>query len=191
MTDWKSIPIPPRMQSMRKDHRGFPVPYIIMDDAQGKPLFAVNDADKQRQCVKELLCPICGSKLERLLWFVGGPLSAFHEHGAYHDSAMHYECMEYALQVCPHLAMSNYSSNGTVSEAQAKRVPEGVATKDITQIPGKPIVFVAIACNTFSAHFRDVYFLRPKRPYLEIEYWRAGKKLSPIRGFELISGRFQ
>jgi hypothetical protein len=51
----------------------------------------INDDRKSWRALKERLCPICGGPLGRWKWFIGGPLSAFSEHGWYLDLPGHHE----------------------------------------------------------------------------------------------------
>ena len=107
---WKEIPLPPKMQQMEKDKRGYPVPYIVVRDIHGVPNFAVNDDRRVEHALEHDLCAICGGKMGKDdRWLVGGPLSAFHQHGAYLDTPTHGECLHYALKVCPYLALKKYS----------------------------------------------------------------------------------
>jgi hypothetical protein len=185
------IPIPKRMRALGRDERGYPIPFIVMREPDsGRPLFVVNDAERQIRAVKEKRCPICGSHLDSLIWWVGGPLSAFLEAGAYNDSGMHYECMEYALQVCPYLAMPNYL--GSLTELATKQAMEaGVATViDHTMLPGRPAVFVAVAARRFTLIDHGAgYYSKPEQPYIAIQYWRHGKLLDPAAARELIKAQ--
>jgi hypothetical protein len=183
MTPITQIPLPKKMRALRLDHRGYPVPFIVLNDMAGKPVFTANDSIRQARCIVEKRCPICGSRLDRIFWFVGGPLSAFHEYGLYNDSAMHKECMEYALRVCPYLAM-----RPGVHRVDPEKIARRVKTLvfDPTMIPGVPVLMVAVAATIFEVVDRDARFgivgLRPKRPYLEIEYWRNGERIADEDG---------
>lgn len=183
-------PVPKRMRALQRDSRGYPVPFIVMRDKAGKPLFACNNTVRQARAVIERRCPICGSWLDPVMWWAGGPMSAFHERGAYNDSAMHYECMEYALQVCPYLAMPNYL--GTVTDHAAKQATAAGAKAVIehTMLPGRPSVFVAVAARRFQMIDHGTgYYSKPDRPYLEIQYWRHGKRISEDEAAPLINER--
>src|SRR5262245_2939618 len=97
--------MPPRIAALPRDHRGYPVPYIVLYDEQGKPAFTANDAEKVWQAVRDKLCHICGQALDSYSWFVGGPGSAYlnGDNAAYTDGPMHEDCMQFAMRVCPHL----------------------------------------------------------------------------------------
>jgi len=183
-----NVPLPKRMRALAKDHRGYPVPFIVLRDLDGKPHFVANDGERIRRALRENRCAICGSRLERLRWWVGGPLSAFHPDGAYIDTALHHACMTYALQVCPYLAAPGYLGRIDDRLIDKDRLPadKGMLI-DHTQIPGRPVLFVAVAAIRATVSWDPVPpVTKPKRPYLAVEYWRHGKQLSGEVGRALI-----
>jgi hypothetical protein len=190
MTDWRSVPIPRRMQALQKDSRGYPIPFVVMRDDAGQPHFTINDTQRQHRVIKERRCAICGTRMARL-WFVGGPLSAFHEHGAYGDSAMHHECMRYAMQVCPYLALRNYNGRidaGRLKPSDIQKKPKMILV-DTTQDDSRPTLFVAVAADRQTLlpqpHGLSPH-LRPQRPYLAVEYWQNGQQLDDEEGRRLV-----
>jgi hypothetical protein len=102
---WREIPIPVYMQDLERYRRGFTIPFIVLRDNTGKAHFQINDSLKVNQAINERLCAICGKPLGSDMWLAGGPLSAFHPHGAYVDTPTHQECGNYAMRVCPYLAV--------------------------------------------------------------------------------------
>lgn len=181
-------PIPARMQHLPKDPRGYPIPSVVYRDAEGKPHFTINDEAVRQEHIVNDVCAISGKKLFKGRWFVGGPRSAFDPAGVYIDTPMHYECVEYALKVCPYLAMPSYKKrigSGTVKD-------DSMIFEDPSLEHGKPQLFVAVMCVGVD-YFRDritnrVQYLKPKRPYRMIEFWQAGRKLSRDEAFELLKG---
>ncbi len=179
MKDWKLVPIPNRMQHLPKDSRGYPVPYIILHDDQDKYHFQINDERKVKQCLTNHLCAICGQRLDEL-WLVGGPMSAFHPHGAYIDTPTHHECGTYALQVCPYLAAPKYLKRLDASTLTPVTTADGtlVSTyQDPTMIPDRPGVFVYARTSQIQLDVANRY-LHPKKPWLQVEYWKWGQKLT-------------
>ncbi len=188
--NWKDVPIPRRMNAMQKDSRGYPIPFIVLRDINGDPHFAANDSRKQLRCLFEKRCPICGTKLDKLMWFAGGPQSAFAEHGVYIDTGMHHECMQYAMQVCPYLAMPRYMKSIGMSGITPENTPPGINIFiDPTQTPERPVVFVVAGTENFRIKEAPGHMLYviPQRPYHAIEYWRYGKNLSEAEGRQIIS----
>jgi hypothetical protein len=102
------IPIPERMKHLGIDRRGYPIPWSVYRDPDGRPHFTIFNNVLRARGIRDDLCGICGTKLFRGRWFVGGPVSAFDPRGTYIDPPMHHECSSYALTVCPYLAAPNY-----------------------------------------------------------------------------------
>jgi hypothetical protein len=181
------VPIPDRMKKLPQDDRGYPIPVIVMRDKHGRPHFTINDEEKRQQIIQKDQCAICGSKLLRGRWSVGGPLSAFHAHGRYSDSPLHYECMSYALQVCPFLAMPSYTKRIDTKTLQKEAVPSLTVMVDRTIIPERPKVYVAVMHigQTYTHDYLGVRHIIPNRPYRQVEYWQNGQKIDSDTGERL------
>jgi hypothetical protein len=67
------IPMPPRIEKLPRDERGYPIPWNVLRDVDGKPIFTANDSAKHMRAIYEALCPICGERTGKWKWFVGGP----------------------------------------------------------------------------------------------------------------------
>lgn len=147
MSNPKTFPIPERMKHLPRDARGYPVPVLVLRDTDGKPHFAINDNDVWMHVVKNDLCAICGKPHDELRWFVGGPGSAFSPQGAYIDPPLHKECAEYALQVCPYLALPKYMKSVGDRTLDKDKLPGGAILVDNTMIPSRPEVFVGLAAR--------------------------------------------
>jgi len=121
------MPIPKRMRTLAKDHRGYPVPYIVLIDQTGKPQFTINDDEKVKRCDRRKLCSICGKPHDRDgFWFVGGSRCFLHPQGAFLDPPLHLECAEYALRVCPFLAARRYTKRIDDAKLAPGATPEGM-----------------------------------------------------------------
>jgi hypothetical protein len=168
------------MRGLARDARGLPIPATVWRDKAGRPHFTINDFTIAGRLLIEDRCGICGTALLRVRWFVGGPLSAFHPHGAYYDLPMHRGCMHYALRVCPYLAAPVYSKR---VDAKTVQGPEKERLFiDPTMIENRPTVFVAVAATgqqvRSSPRPAAPASIIPNRPYVAVEYWRHGKQLS-------------
>lgn len=188
-THWRDVPIPDRMKHLKLDKRGLPIPYIVTRDKAGLPIFTANDDWKVKQCLEHDLCAISGQKLFRGRWFIGGPLSAFHPEGWYIDTPVHFECMRYAMQVCPYLAATKYTGRLDIDHITPERVPGLVAVIDNTMIPERPEMFVAImavAQETKTLASGRTY-IRPKKGAIrQTEFWRQGVQISEAEGRQFI-----
>lgn len=171
--------MPDRIARLDKDPRGYPIPWNVLRGEQGEAFFTVNDDRRAWQALKEQRCPICGEKLGKWKWFAGGPRSAFDEHGWYLDLPMHHDCLRFALQTCPYLALPKYL--GRIDVVHADKLPEEAKILlDETVITDRPEVFVAVGCDKVEAkdgRIGVVPYLRPLRPALAYEYWRHGKQI--------------
>lgn len=186
MTNWRSISIPRRMRALQRDKRGYPVPFIALRDNNNQPIFTANNDVQVARAIKEKRCAICGDKLPKGLWFVGGPVSAFHPDGCYLDSPLHHDCMQYAMRVCPWLAAPKYQHRIDLPGVDLEALPpERRIFLDPTMNPDRPSVFVAVSAQFFGTrqHFPgSPSYLRPKRPYLAIEWWQGGQQLEQEQG---------
>lgn len=196
----RDVPIPDRMKHLPLDPRGYPMFAMVITDQSGKAHFAVNNENKRQELINGDLCGICGKPLLRGRWLVGGPASAFHEHGAYIDPPMHEECVHYALKVCPYLAAPRWAGTGIgMKMYEQADWGEGdrykpAAYENTTSIPGRPALFVAVMHvgqsyvyydtdeNPLLAREHFIEYVRPKRPLRRVEYWAHGGQLPDAEG---------
>ncbi|QIG76147.1 putative clamp loader subunit DNA polymerase accessory protein [Rhizobium phage RHph_I4] len=190
--DRLSTPIPDRMKHLPLDRRGYPIPANVFRDKNGDPHFTINDETTRQRLIARDACPICGNGLLRGRWFVGGPGSAFHDHGNYIDTAMHYECLEYALKVCPYLAAPSYAKRIDDKTLKPENAP-GIVTGDPTVDPVRPAVFVAVMATgtDFVVHpvIGHVVYVKPRRPYKIVEFWHQGKRIDGTTGLSISAGK--
>lgn len=170
-----TVPIPARIAKLDRDKRGYPVPVIVSRDHQGAPHFAVNDVEAMAELDKADGCSICGMKLTRGRWLVGGCMSAFAARGWFADGPLHHECATYALKVCPYLAAPSF---GRINKAKAAaRADRGMAF-DISVIDStRPVAFVAIMSVAVETKRPNLatWFYRPRQGSIRrIEIWRHG-----------------
>lgn len=163
-----STPIPKQMMTLAKDPRGYPIPWIVVIDKSGRPQFTINDNAKTEACHSKHLCAICGKRLDKLMWFVGGSRCFLHEHGAFIDPPAHHDCAAYALRVCPFLAMPNYAKRIDDKLLKPQHRPDGIAlvSADFME-PSQPERF-GFGCT-------DAYQMirRPgQQPVLVVKRWR-------------------
>lgn len=179
MRNWKAVEIPQKMQHLPKDKRGYPVPHIILMSKDGEPNFIVNNDVEVWRCLSEKRCHVCGLKLEDDMWMLGGPKSAFHPRGAFNDGPVHKECGEYALQVCPYLAVSNYKGKQTMDDIAAGKFDSPVTLYNPTQDPNRVPFFVFAKVSDYNVSVNGINrYVKPVTPYLEVEYWNDGVRLN-------------
>src|SRR5262245_35627667 len=172
------------MRYLPLDRRGLPGPVIVMRDNDDVPIFAANDEVERQRVIRDDLCQICGGRLLRGKWYVGGQLSVCAEHGLNLDSPMHDECCHYALKVCPYLAAPRYR---LIGEAMAEQ--RGIFTiKTGTEQNDRPELFVAVMAVGEPEQRRSgawvlgehTYGVRPKLGTIrKVELWRHGWPVPP------------
>jgi hypothetical protein len=182
--DWSLVPMPENMAKFcRKDPKGLPVPYVVLEDDNGVYHFKINDGRKSALALIGHKCSICGQFMEEDdRWLVGGIASAFDSNGVYYDIPIHKECGLYALQVCPYLAMSNYNSKIDLEKIKAKihMDTEKLTLVDTTMDKDKLPLFVLCRSEEIKIVLDppDRIYLKPTRPFIEQEYWAEGRQLS-------------
>jgi hypothetical protein len=180
--------IPRRMNHLRRDRRGFPIPYTVMCGEDGTPYFTVNDSAKQHECAKDRRCSVCGKRIPGLAWFVGGPLSAFHPEGAYMDNALDEDCARFALQTCPYLAARSYVHRIDAALIPERDLPEYLLI-DPTMLPDRPKLFVAVACRRYEFTVEGVLgtlHMKPRKPYADLQFWLNGVEISAGAAVEML-----
>lgn len=188
--NWRDVPIPERMKHLDRDARGLPIPYIVLRHNDGSPVFTANDTAKVQECIRKDLCAISGQKLLRGRWFVGGPMSAFHPEGWYLDTPLHFECMRYAMQVCPYIAASKYTGRLDDSKIDPAKLDAGVVgLLDSTVLPDRPKLFVAVMSTGQEVKNAGygTHYIRPARPYRNVEFWQHGNMLTTDEGMSIVA----
>lgn len=79
---------------------GLPVP-VTAKWVDGKPDFRQTDHAQMIRCVDFKLCGVCGRKLALSAYWIGGSLCQ--QHHFFADAAMHRECAEESMRLCPFL----------------------------------------------------------------------------------------
>lgn len=194
MKNWKKVEIPDLMKDLQVDRRGYPAPYIVLRDKNNVPQFTMNDDTLVEKCIKEKLCSICGKELRDDMWMIGGPMSAFHPQGAYVDIPTHKICGEYALQVCPYLAVSVYNGKKTMDDIDAENFKVDDDKRMIfinpTQSQDRVPFFVFSKISGYAVQRSGMQrYIKPIRPYLEVEFWNDGEKISEEKAVELAKAK--
>ena len=174
-----AIAEPERIARLEHDKRGYPIPWNVLRGDDGTPFFIINDDRKAYHALLRDLCPICGERLGRWKWFVGGLRSAFDPAGCYFDLPGHRECIEYALQVCPYLAIPKYLRHAdAIAHPEKLPVGHGILL-DETVIPDRPEVMVAVCARRIELLDRGPLqpYLKPVKPFDDWTYWRHGKQI--------------
>lgn len=147
-------PLPPRIAKLRRDHRGFPVPWFVQYLKDGKPVaagegepdFRVMDFVKFRRTLfgSQPLCWICGEQMGKHRVFTIGPMCSVNR--VISEPPSHRECAEFAVEACPFLARPRMRRN-------EKDLPEGgnVAGFHIDRNPGVTCLWETPSYKPFRA----------------------------------------
>jgi hypothetical protein len=148
--NYRDVEMPPNIAALDKDHRGYPIPFVVTREANGLPYFAANDSRKVWRAALERLCGICGQELPAQPWFVGGPGNALlnGDKAVYIDGPLHQECLHYAMRVCPYLTQL-MSRPLELKSMKSKLTDRGYQIQETTMVPGIPPVFLALQAWTY------------------------------------------
>jgi hypothetical protein len=173
--DAQSVQIPARLADRPRDRRGYPIPWTVKLDLDGRPDFRVIDVEKVALAVNLKRCAMCGQALGRHLAFIGGPVSF--QTRLFTDMPMHKDCAMYAIQVCPWLAAPNMR--------YAEQLPQmsGAVTVVHTEemVPERPArFFIATtkACRLVRTPGGAV--VMQADPWEWHEWWRHGQRLNAM-----------
>jgi hypothetical protein len=187
--EWRSVEVPKLMRTLPKDHRGYPIPFIVLRDKAKQPHFPINDVARVVECGRKRLCGICGKRLnpKALSFVIGGPASALHERGAYLDPPMHEECARYAIRVCPYLGAPVYGrmiEDRKLADAQRPAgVVIGIASEVIEDRPAMFGLVGSPSWEVVSAAPGHCVFRLPG-PAAVLEWWHAGERVQDERDIE-------
>lgn len=101
-------PMPDRMKLLKRDERGFPVPWFVhwQDD---KPDFRVISPGKLGMAYRNGRCWLCGGQMGMHRIYVIGPMCVINRVTS--EPASHRDCAEFAAQACPFLTKPRMRRN--------------------------------------------------------------------------------
>lgn len=174
-SDWRSIPIPARLANRPRDVRGYPIPAVVIVDAAGTPDFRVTDVHKWVAACKNKTCALCGEPLGRHMAFIGGPLTF--ENRYFTDLPSHRECAEYAMQVCPYIAVPNFKHASNI--VPGKGVTLHVTEETSTIRPDR--FLMGIAKGYAPMRTESGGLIVRATPWEQVSWWRDGRCEEPLR----------
>lgn len=173
----KALPEPPpRIANLKKDRRGYPVPWFVHwrrgeGDAGTEPDFRVIRKNGRERALGGPLCWICGGKLGVHRVFVIGPMCVVNR--VTMEPPSHRECAEYAAIACPFLA-----------KPRMRRLPTDdlkdphVAGLMIERNPGVTCLYETRDYRPFkTGDGKDDWLIRLGKPQ-RIDFWREGGRAS-------------
>lgn len=118
------VEIPKRLRT-RPLFKGFPIPFLVLVKDE-VPDFRVTDDERWMKVVRDKICQLCGHPLGVNIFFIGGPSS--HENHLFYDPAVHRDCGQYAMKVCPYLANSEWKYS------DRELPPGGYKVKEVNEV---------------------------------------------------------
>lgn len=177
--------IPECLRGLDRDRRGYPIPVTAARGNDGTPYFTITDPEARHRMIDEDRCHLSGRKLFRGRWFIGGPMSVFHEQGAFLDGPMLDKASLYAVKTCPYIAARNYSKRVDDKLLQNSTDAGFLATRMHQEVTSdRPPLFVRVMTvgqRLVPSSDGDVLFV-PQKPYKNVEFWRHGQKLDFMEG---------
>jgi hypothetical protein len=132
----RGIRMPSRIAKLSISDQGFPIPWFVPLNRNGKPVPQAADPVKRMRAARVNLCWCCGEQLGRFKAFLIGPMCAVNRITA--EPPSHLDCAEYAVKACPFMSKPNMRRNPTVPE-QGKQAPPGIM---IERNPGVVLLWI-------------------------------------------------
>lgn len=138
-------PLPPRMQTLPVDERGYVVPWFV-DWLDGKPEFRAMNPYKWLKAVTERKCWVCGEHLGRYVTFVAGPMCGINRTSS--EPPSHHECAHWSARNCPFL--SNPDQIRRVDEIVTAPTPDNCPGFSLARNPGVTMLWTTRDYSIFS-----------------------------------------
>ncbi len=150
------------------------MPFVAMTNETGEVDFRVTDVRKWHLALKLGHCPLCNTTLGRHRCFIGGPQSMKNRY--FFDLPMHRDCAEYALRVCPYLAVPGFKYSEKLESLEG--VKAKVAQEVSTEQPSVFYLGVTRSCTPERAP-SGAYVVRAA-PWDSVTPWKDGEPLLAV-----------
>jgi hypothetical protein len=181
-----SIVIPDRIKRLPRATNGYPTPFFVAE-IDGVPDFRVACEGKRVRCFKENLCWICGERLEWWCAFAGGPLSMKNRH--FSDGAMHVECAEFSMRVCPHILNPN-AKKDDLADLHARPGRKPILAEHQSHDRPEYFAFCVTRLNKWHIERQGRYwFWALDQAPVAVRWWHRGKEIPDPYAIQLIVGR--
>jgi hypothetical protein len=181
-------PMPTRIARLRRDDRGYPVPWFVawMKDGklcpagEGAPDFRVIAPGKLSRAYVSCMCWICGGPLGRHKVYVIGPMCVVNR--VTNEPASHRECAEFAAAACPFLTRPR-------EKRSEKNLPANrfVADGHIDRNPGAVCLYETPFVKPFRAGAGDLFQLGPPE---RVDWWARGRQATRAEIVESIESGY-
>lgn len=171
-------PLPPNMAGLPEDPRGYPIPWFVYVDDQGKPDFRVIGPGRVATAFRQGRCWLCGRPLGRMKTFVIGPMCAINRVSS--EPPSHLDCATFAAMACPFLTRPLAKRNDRDLPPE-HQVPSG---EPIYRNPGVTLVWGCLQFKPFFPEGGGVLFEigKPSR----VAWFREGREATRAEVMESI-----
>jgi hypothetical protein len=136
-------PMPPNIERLPRDDRGYPVPWFVAW-LNGKADFRFQRTEALAQAVRGNLCWLCGKEfLDNILAFVIGPMCAVNRTTS--EPPCHLECARFSAMACPFLTMPKAQRREAAMPANTIQ-PAGISLR---RNPGVALIYI---CSHYRTH---------------------------------------
>lgn len=146
-------PPPPNIAKLPLDDRGYPVPWFVYIDPEGKADFRIIGPSKIVSAIRHNLCWVCGKQLGRVKAFVVGPMCAVNRTSA--EPPSHLECAVWSACACPFLTRPRMRRNPKGLPENAKDFVPGMM---LDRNPGVTLVWGCLRYSYFAPDDRGLLF---------------------------------
>lgn len=137
--------LPKSMKHLKRDHRGFPVPWFVKW-INGKPEFRAADGEKFARAIRGKFCWVCGGKIHGNYAFVAGPMCGINRTSS--EPPSHIDCARWSALNCPFLVNPRMvrREDDTMNNQQLRDTSAGFA---IARNPGVAMVWICRGYEVF------------------------------------------
>jgi len=183
-------PLPDRIARLRRDKRGFPIPWFVQWMKEGQaaregeegaePDFRVIDTERMQRCFSQNRCWCCGDILGRHRVFVIGPMCVINR--VTMEPPNHRDCAEFAAKACPFLIRPRMRRNDKDLPRHAPM--PGIA---IDRNPGCMALYETSRYRRFHTPTGALIRLDPPD---QIDWWAEGKTATRAQVLESIESGY-
>ena len=174
-------PIPPRMQSLQIEERGYPVPWFVQW-IDGKPDFRVMDRKKWIRAVRFGNCWLCGEEVGKLRTYCIGPMCAISRTTS--EPGSHQECAEFAARACPFMTLPK----AQYRKVEFEHVP--MPGMPIMRNPGCVCLWTTLEFSTFKAQLGNEGMLIHLGEPRTVEWYTEGRRATREEILTSVEGGF-
>lgn len=161
--------LPPRLQRLPIDERGYPVPWFVAWE-HGKPEFRAMDGEKWIRAVRERRCWVCGDGLGSFITFVIGPMCGLNRTTA--EPGCHRECAQWSARNCPFLSRPHMTRREDDRFNNDTLVKESAGTA-LARNPGVMLLWTTKSFQVFNDG-RNRPLIHVGEP-TSLEFWTQGR----------------